>query len=68
MTNKPEAKKSSPTPATGHPGMMGDGSEEQNLGQPGNPEARIKKDEVTRPSPRPRRNNALHPQSREVRL
>jgi hypothetical protein len=46
MTNKPEAKKSSPTPATGHPGMMGDGSEEQNLGQPGNPEARIKKDEV----------------------
>ena len=29
-----------------HPGMMGDGTEEQNLGQPGNPEARIKKDEV----------------------
>jgi len=46
MTNKPEAKKSSTTSATGHTGMMGDGSEEQNLGQPGNPEARIKKDEV----------------------
>ena len=29
-----------------HPGMMGDGTEEQNLGQPGNPAARIKKDEV----------------------
>lgn len=29
-----------------HPGMMGDGTEEQNLGQPGNPDARIKKDEV----------------------
>ena len=26
--------------------MMGDGTEEQNLGQPGNPAARIKKDEV----------------------
>ena len=32
-------------PAT-HVGMMGDGTEEQNLGQPGNPAARIKKDEV----------------------
>ena len=29
-----------------HPGMMGDGTEEQNLGQPGNPAVRIKKDEV----------------------
>ena len=29
-----------------HPGMMGDGTEEQNLGQPGNPAARIKKEEV----------------------
>jgi hypothetical protein len=29
-----------------HPGMMGDGTEEQNLGQRGNPEARIDKDEV----------------------
>jgi hypothetical protein len=46
MTNKPDAKKSSTTSATTHPGMMGDGTEEQNLGQPGNPAARIKKDEV----------------------
>lgn len=29
-----------------HPGMMGDGTEEQNLNQPGNPGARIKEDEV----------------------
>jgi hypothetical protein len=26
--------------------MMGDGTEEQNLGQPGDPEKRIKQDEV----------------------
>jgi hypothetical protein len=30
-----------------YPGMMGDGTEEQNLGQRGNPGARIKKKEVT---------------------
>jgi hypothetical protein len=44
MTNKPapkDTKKNIP-----HPGMMGDGTEEQNLGQPGDPAARIKKDEV----------------------
>ena len=29
-----------------HPGMMGDGTEEQNLNEPGNPGARITKDEV----------------------
>ena len=29
-----------------HPGMMGDGTEEQNLGQTGNPGARITEDEV----------------------
>ena len=29
-----------------HPGMMGDGTEEQNLGQPGDTSARITKDEV----------------------
>jgi hypothetical protein len=29
-----------------HPGMMGDGTEEQNLNQPGNPEARIAKAEI----------------------
>ena len=29
-----------------HPGMMGDGTEEQNLNQTGNPKARITEDEV----------------------
>lgn len=29
-----------------HPGMMGDGTEEQNLGQPGQPNKRITKEEV----------------------
>jgi hypothetical protein len=46
MTSKSDPKNPKQTPATPHPGMMGDGTEEQNLGQPGNPEARIKKDEV----------------------
>ncbi len=50
MTSKPDPKNTNKdtkkNPATPHPGMMGDGTEEQNLGQPGNPAARIKKDEV----------------------
>jgi hypothetical protein len=50
MTNKPDPKKTDKGtkkhPATPHAGMMGDGTEEQNLGQPGNPADRIKKDEV----------------------
>ena len=29
-----------------HPGMMGDGTEEQNLNERGNPEARLKKTDV----------------------
>lgn len=29
-----------------HPGMMGDGTEEQNLNQKGNPEARITQDDI----------------------
>jgi hypothetical protein len=29
-----------------HPGMMGDGTEEQNLGERGNPAARIKQAEI----------------------
>ena len=29
-----------------HPGMLGDGTEEQNLNQPGNPDARIKKGDL----------------------
>ncbi|WP_213740608.1 hypothetical protein [Bradyrhizobium sp. dw_411] len=45
MTSKPDPKDSK-KPAASHPGMMGDGTEEQNLDQHGDPKARIKKDEV----------------------
>jgi hypothetical protein len=45
MTSKPDPKNPKTKPAA-LPGMMGDGTEEQNLGQHGNPAARIKKDEV----------------------
>ena len=37
-----------------HPGMMGDGTEEQNLGERGNPAARIKKKEVAAAFGKPR--------------
>jgi hypothetical protein len=47
MTDKIPNPKDTKKPATSKPGMMGDGTEEQNLDQPGNPAARIKKDEVT---------------------
>lgn len=47
MTNKPTAPKNTNKQADiSHPGMMGDGTEEQNLGERGDPAARIKKDEV----------------------
>jgi hypothetical protein len=45
MTKKP-SRTSAKKPGISHPGMMGDGTEEQNLNERGNPEARIKKDEV----------------------
>jgi hypothetical protein len=48
MTKKPPAPhKSKKQTKVAHPGMMGDGTEEQSLGQRGNPAARIKKKEVT---------------------
>ena len=40
------AKKRRTTSKVSHPGMMGDGTEEQNLGQKGDPAARITKREV----------------------
>ena len=47
MSNKPDSKNTHKDKAApNHPGMMGDGTEEQNLGQRGDPAARIKKDEV----------------------
>jgi hypothetical protein len=44
MTKKPSPK--TKKPGIVHPGMMGDGTEEQNLNERGNPAARIKKAEV----------------------
>ena len=50
MTDRPEpknAKKDAKEPRpTIHLGMMGDGTEEQNLGERGDPAKRIKEDEV----------------------
>ena len=49
MSKKPEpkeAKKDKKSPSIVHPGMMGDGTEQQNLGEPGDSAKRIKKDEV----------------------
>ena len=47
MTKKtPTSKDSKKKAKVSHPGMMGDGTEEQNLGERGNPAARIKKKEV----------------------
>ena len=69
MTNKPDPRIASTKPAPPHPGMMGDGTEEQNLGQPGNPAARIKKDEVdaafAKDTARTQVDRSRHPQSLE---
>jgi hypothetical protein len=46
MSSKPTPDQPKKKPTTTHPGMMGDGTEEQNLGQKGDPAARIKKDEI----------------------
>ena len=44
MANKVTTPKDAKRPS--RPGMMGDGTEEQNLDQPGDPAARIKQEEV----------------------
>jgi hypothetical protein len=46
MTNKPTATAPNKPDKVSHPGMMGDGTEEQNLNETGDPSVRIKKDEV----------------------
>jgi hypothetical protein len=46
MTNKPTKGVPSKLDKISHPGMMGDGSEEQNLNEKGDPALRIKSDEV----------------------
>jgi hypothetical protein len=48
------ARKTKKRAKVAHPGMMGDGTEEQNLGQRGNPKARIKKKEVVAAFGKPR--------------
>jgi hypothetical protein len=46
MSKKSETKSPRDKPAVSHPGMMGDGTEEQNLNEPGEPAARITEEEV----------------------
>jgi hypothetical protein len=46
MNNQRDRSTSSKGKQPPHPGMMGDETEEQNLNQPGNPKARISRDEV----------------------
>jgi hypothetical protein len=46
MTNKVTNPKDAKKPDLSKPGMLGDGTEEQSLDQPGNLAARIKEDEV----------------------
>ena len=46
MTSKPTPRPAKKPSGISHPGMMGDGTEEQNLNEAGNPAARIKKAEV----------------------
>jgi hypothetical protein len=55
MTKKaPASRKTKKRAKVAHPGMMGDGTEEQNLGQPGNPAARIKKKDIIAAFGKPR--------------
>jgi len=46
MTNKPGPSVPGKPDKISHPGMMGDGTEEQNLNEKGDPALRIKSDEV----------------------
>jgi hypothetical protein len=46
MTKKSEPGGAKKPPDVVHPGMMGDGTEEQNLSEPGDPGARITKEDV----------------------
>jgi hypothetical protein len=46
MTKKTTPQSTKKKSGISHPGMMGDGTEEQNLSERGNPGARIKKEEV----------------------
>ena len=46
VTKKPIPTVPNKAPTIVHPGMLGDGTEEQNLNEPGDPSARIKQDEL----------------------
>ena len=46
MSDEKAAPKTETPKADPHPGMMGDGTEEQNLNQTGNPAARVTEDDV----------------------
>ena len=46
MTSKPDGTTDKTETGVVHPGMMGDGTEEQNLNERGDPAARITKAEV----------------------
>ena len=46
MTDKTPTPQGVKKTKVAHPGMMGDGTEEQNLNQPGDPSARTKKKDV----------------------
>ena len=46
MTSTPTPRPTKKPSGNSHPGMLGDGTEEQNLNQAGNPAARIKKADV----------------------
>ena len=46
MTNKPTSQSTRKQAGIAHSGMMGDGTEEQNLNERGNPATGIKQDEV----------------------
>jgi hypothetical protein len=46
LKKPPTPKKTKAKVKIAHPGMMGDGTEEQNLNERGDPSARIKRSEV----------------------
>lgn len=46
MTSKPTVSVPSKPTKISHPGMLGDGTEEQNLNETGDPSLRIKSEEV----------------------
>jgi hypothetical protein len=60
MTNKPTTPHVTKKRAdVANPGMMGDGTEEQNLNQPGDPAARIRRKTWKPPSPSSALQNSL---------